>query len=54
MKIYPERNPYLYWFDGSSFHIEQWTRSLSEEIEPTSSMKYYEYLHGPDSSGVYR
>lgn len=45
MQAYPDRNPYLYWFDGNSFHIEPWTEDLSETIEPTRDMEYHSYLH---------
>ncbi len=48
MQAYPGRNSYLYWFDGSSFHIELWTQELSEAIEPTRDMEYHAYLHMPD------
>ncbi|MBN2586501.1 MAG: glycosyltransferase family 39 protein [Candidatus Fermentibacteraceae bacterium] len=48
MESLDERNPYLYWFDGESFHIEEWTPGLSEEIAPTRSMEYHTYLHQPD------
>ncbi|MCK4504962.1 MAG: hypothetical protein KAW14_05050, partial [Candidatus Aegiribacteria sp.] len=49
MQAYPGRNSYLYWFNGNSFHIEQWTQDLSEDIEPTRDMEYHAYLHMPDS-----
>ena len=49
MQAYPGRNPYLYWFDGNSFHIEPWTQDRSEAIEPTRDMEYHAYLHIPDS-----
>jgi len=49
MRAYSGRNPYLYWFDGNSFHIEPWTQDLSEDIEPTRDMEYHAYLHIPDS-----
>ena len=50
MRAYPERTPYLYWYDGNSFHIEPWTQEGSLAIEPTRNMEYYAYLHmpGPD------
>ena len=49
MEAYPGRDPYLYWLDGSSFHIEPWTSDLAEIIEPTREMEYHAYLHIPDS-----
>jgi len=54
MSVYPERKPYIYWFDGSRFHIEPWERIVSEEVEPTRSMKYYAYLYMPDSTGAHQ
>ncbi len=50
MGAYPGRNSYLYWYDGSQFHIEPWTRDRSLAIKPTRDMEYYTYLHmpGPD------
>lgn len=45
MQAYPGRTPYLYWFDGSSFHIEPWSQDLSEIIEPTRDMVYHTYSH---------
>ncbi len=54
MQAYPGRNPYLYWFDGHSFHIEPWTQDRSETIEPTRNMKYYAYLYMSDSAEVHQ
>ena len=50
MEAYPGRTSYLYWFDGTRFHIEPWTLDLSLAIKPTRDMEYYTYLHmpGPD------
>ncbi len=47
MRAYPGRTPYLYWYDGNSFHIEPWTQEGSQAIEPTRDMEYYAYLHMP-------
>jgi hypothetical protein len=47
MQAYSGRHPYLYWFDGNSFHVEPWTRNLSEILEPTREMEYHTYLHQP-------
>lgn len=52
MEAYPDRKPYLYWFDGVDFHIEEWTPALSRAVEPTRNMEYHTYLHMPDSSGT--
>lgn len=52
MEAFTGRNPYLYWFDGASFHLEEWTPGLSEEIAPTRNMEYHTYLHQPDPEGT--
>ncbi len=49
MQAYSGRNSYLYWFDGSSFHIEPWTQYRSEAIAPTRDMEYFAHLHMLDS-----
>lgn len=54
MQAYPGRNSYLYWFDGTSFHIEPWTQVLAETIEPTRNMEYFSQLNMPDSREIYR
>ncbi len=54
MRAYPGRISYLYWFDGSSFHIELWTQNLSEAIEPTRDMEYFAQVDITDSKGANR
>ncbi|MBD3277576.1 MAG: hypothetical protein GF388_04685, partial [Candidatus Aegiribacteria sp.] len=53
-EAYSGRNLYLYWFDGTDFHLREWSFSLSEEITPTREMEYHAYLHVPDSCSTSR
>ncbi len=50
LNAYPGRNAYLYWYDGTDFHLERWGSALSDSVQPTRSMVYYTYLHMPDST----
>jgi hypothetical protein len=46
MLVYPDRNAYLFWFDGAHSHIDVWSEELAEKILPTRDMEYHPFVTG--------
>ncbi len=39
MEFFPDRYYYLFWFDGSESHMEEWSEIRAETLEPSDSMR---------------
>ncbi|MBN1434494.1 hypothetical protein JW921_07010, partial [Candidatus Fermentibacterales bacterium] len=38
MAAYPNRGPYLFWYDGERSHIEPWSEERAESLEPSRTV----------------
>lgn len=39
MELYPDRQYYLFWFDGRESHMERWSEIRADALEPSDSMR---------------